>query len=218
MNKKCHECNLINFQTAEVCKRCNADLSSLHFNISESDAPKSNILKRAIICAFVCVFVIFGFYLSLIGSAKRLSLEEKQTVQRAIKIIEQKGFNREAFMLNYLTAFRGNDNWLNASVEKENAYAATNFPFEIITIYPDFFNKTHDDVERAVILLHEAQHLKGADEKAAYSFVWKNKRKLGWTPELFGDTNIYLKVGEQTKEVAPEIFRCDWNEFGDCTQ
>ncbi len=218
MNKKCPECKLTNFANADFCKRCNADLSSLNFNITESNAPKSNILKRAVICGVVCLFVIFGFYLSLIGSAKRLNSEEKQTVQRAINIIEQKGFSREAFLLNYLTAFRGNDNWLNASIEKENAYAATNFPFEIITIYPDFFNKTNDDLERAAILLHEAQHLKGADEKDAYSFVWKHKRKLGWTAELYGRTVIYQKVGEQTKEFAPDVFKCDWNETGDCTQ
>lgn len=218
MNKKCPECKLTNFANADFCKRCNADLSSINFNNTESNVPKSNILKRAVICVFVCLFVIFGFYVSLIGSAKRLTLEEKQTVQRAIDLIESKGFSRESFMLNYLTAFRNTDNWLNASIEKENAYAATNFPFEIITIYPDFFNKTNDDTERAAILLHEAQHLKGADEKDAYSFVWKNKRKLGWSAAIYGQTNIYRKVGEQTKEFAPDVFKCDWNETGDCTQ
>ncbi len=218
MTKKCPECKLTNFANADFCKRCNTDLSNLHSAETNSNSPKSNILKRAVICFAVCLFVIFGFYLSLIGSAKRLNLEEKQTVQRAISIIEQKGFSREAFMLDYLTAYRGNDNWLNASIEKENAYAATNFPFEIITLYPDFFNKTNDDMERAAILLHEAQHLKGADEKDAYSYVWKNKRKLGWTAELYGQTNIYGKVGEQTKEFAPDVFKCDWNETGDCTQ
>jgi hypothetical protein len=70
-----------------------------------------------------------------------------------------------------VAVFRANDNWLNASVEKENAYAATNYPFEIVTIYPDFFRFTVDDTERAAILLHEAQHLKGKDEKESYEFV-----------------------------------------------
>ncbi len=62
-----------------------------------------------------------------------------------------------------MSVVRGNDNWLNASTKYENAYAATNFPIEIMTIYPEFFTDTLDDTERAAILLHEAQHLKGAE-------------------------------------------------------
>jgi hypothetical protein len=47
------------------------------------------------------------------------------------------------------------------------AYAATNFPFGVITIYPTFFKYPVDDIERATILLHESYHLFGDDEKFA---------------------------------------------------
>ena len=114
--------------------------------------------------------------------------------------------------------FRSNDNWLNASIEKENAYAATNFPFEIITLYPDFFSYPLDDTERAAILLHEAKHLQGKDEKEAYEFVWKNRKKLGWVSEKYRNSVILTAVRKQTKELSPNLFVCDINPFGDCTE
>ncbi len=221
MNKKCPNCSLSNFTTTENCLRCGFDL--LNIEVANLPKPQVNkgvptVLRRAVICFLTVVFVLFGFYLSLIGSANRLVYEEKKTVERAIKIIEEKGFSKEAFFLNYLTAFRRDDNWLNASVVKDTAYAATNFPFEIITIYPEFFTFTADDTERASILLHEAQHLLGADENEAYSFVWKNRNKLGYSDEKYRMSEIYNKVGEQTKEYAPEIFVCPDKEYGDCTR
>jgi hypothetical protein len=215
MNKKCPNCKLVNFLEAEVCARCQSEL----FEVVSENPSKSNhtILKRAIVCLAMIVFVLVGFYVSLVFSAKSLSYEEKEKVQKAIDLLEEKGYSQEAFMLNYLTVFRGSDNWLNASVEKENAYAATNFPFEIITIYPDFFNKTNDDLERAAILLHEAKHLKGADEKDAYEYVWRNRKQLGWTKEQYGNTKLWQAVRKQTKEYAPNLFTCELGEMGDCT-
>jgi len=67
-------------------------------------------------------------------------------VQRAITVLVQKGFDRESDLLRKFTVFRSSDNWLNSSIEKENAYAATNYPFEIMTLYPDFFQFPLDDV------------------------------------------------------------------------
>ena len=156
--------------------------------------------------------------MSLLASSKSLAYEEKTIVRRAISIIEEKGFSREAFLLNNLAAFRGNDNWLNASVPKENAYAATNFPFEIVTVYPDFFAYTADDTERAAILLHEARHLLGDDEKEAYTFVWKNRQKLGWTKETHFKSVVWQNVRKQTREVAPDLFVCMTNPYADCTE
>lgn len=179
---------------------------------------KSKILKRVLVCAFAVLFTLAGFYLSLIGSSDRLGYEEKQTVYRAIAILNEKGFAKESFLLDYLTAFRANDNWLNASVPKENAYAATNYPVEIITVYPDFFTFTTDDTERAAILLHEAQHLKGANEPEAYKFVWENRKKLGWTSEKYGDSIIWINVRLQTREFAPELFNCPDKVYSDCTE
>lgn len=218
MNKKCPNCKLINFSDAETCARCTENLLEISNIPTQTSFIRSKILKRAIICAAVCVFTVVGFYLSLIFSAKSLSYEERKTVERAVLILQEKGFSNEVSLLKYLTAFRSNDNWLNASVIKENAYAATNFPFEIMTIYPDFFNRPIDDTERAAILLHEAQHLKGADEKEAYEFVWKNRKKLGWTKETHGKSKVWQTVRTQTKEFVPNLFVCDVNEYSDCTE
>ena len=229
MNKKCPNCNVVNFKNAEICVRCQfvfdtvqltPEVENNHKDLchkSEKGLGKK-ILRRAVICVVVCLAVIFGFYLSLLMTSKSLAYDEKQGVKKAIQILEAKGFESEVFLLRHLTSFRANDNWLNASTRDENAYAATNFPFEIITIYPEFFTVPLDDTERAMILLHEAQHLKGADEKEAYEYVWRNRKALGWTRETHGGTKIYANVERQTREFAPELFRCDWNKSGDCTE
>jgi hypothetical protein len=170
------------------------------------------------VCALVLAAMLFGFYLSLIGSAKTLSLEEKQTVRRAIALLRERGFDDQVMLLNNITAFRSSDNWLNASVAKENAYAATNFPFEIMTLYPDFFTYPVDDTERAAILLHEARHLAGKNEHDAYEFVWKNRVQLGWTRDNYRASVVWQNVRKQTKDNVPELFVCDINEFSDCTE
>ena len=150
-------------------------------DLSSEKKQRTGILARAAICLCVCLAVLFGFYLSLIASAKSLTIDEKYAVRRAIAVLREKGFVDEAMLLDNFTVFRGSDNWLNASVAKESAYAATNFPFEIMTLYPEFFTYPVDDVERAAVLLHESKHLAGKDEHDAYEFVWKNHKQLGWT-------------------------------------
>ncbi len=158
-----------------------------------------------------------GFYATLVFSAAALEDEERILTFEAIQVLEDKGFTEDAKLLRRFVVFRSNDNWLNASVEKENAFAATNFPFGIITLYPDFFDLTADKVERAAVLLHEAQHVRGDDEKAAYEFVWKNRTKLGWTSENYGSSEVWRIVQKQTKDYAPMIFICEFNPDGDCT-
>ena len=221
MNKKCPNCNLINFLETETCRRCEFDLKNLEVSQITVENKKSprfpKIIWRAVVCLSVVIFCVLAFYLSLIFSSSPLQTAEKEKVRRAITILEEKGFGNEAFLLNYLAAYRSNDNWLNASIEKENAYAATNFPFEIMTLYPDFFEKTTDDLERASILLHEAKHLQGTEEKAAYEFVWRNRKKLGWTKEQYSNSKLYQAVKKQTKEYAPNLFICQDGELGDCT-
>jgi hypothetical protein len=161
---------------------------------------------------------LLGFYSSLVFSADSLGKEETDQVRAAIRILETRGFTQEALLLKHVTVFRANDNWLNASVPKENAYAATNFPFEIVTLYPDFFTYTTDDTERAAILLHEAKHLAGKDEKDAYEFVWRNRKQLGWTSEGYLDSVIWRETRKLTKEEIPAMFVCEFNDYGDCTE
>ena len=218
MNKKCPNCQLINFSETKACVRCDADLIEVSSSEEGKISTGRKIIKRAVVCVVVCILTIFGFYLSLIFTSKSLSRDEKTKVADAVKILDEKGFSREVLLLRYLTSFRANDHWLNASTRDENAYAATNFPFEIMTIYRDFFEFPQDDTERAAILLHEAQHLKGADEKEAYEFVWKNRKKLGWTKETHGNSTVWRNVRRQTKEFAPHLFICTLNDFSDCTE
>ena len=221
MKKNCPNCQLVNFPNAAECVRCHhklSETSNAGASAAKKKSSKLTVLKRAIICVAVCVLAVLGFYLSLIFTSSPLKPDEKQKIQAAIKILEDKGYTKEVFLLKRLTSYRGNDNWLNASTKAENAYAATNFPFEIMTIYPDFFTFTLDDTERAAILLHEAQHLKGADEKEAYEFVWRSRKILGWTKENYGSSIIWRNVRKQTQEYAPNLFVCEWNEAHDCTE
>ncbi len=218
MNKKCPNCRLVNFSAADACARCGYSLSETENIPPNRTFLNSSFIKRIKVFLLACAFALAGFYVSLVFSAESLNHEEKKTVERAISILEQKGFSNEAFLLKHLTVFRSNDNWLNASIEKENAYAATNFPFEIMTLYPDFFFYPVDDVERASILLHEAKHLQGQGEKEAYEFVWKNRKQLGWTKEKYRDSLVWDNVRRQTRDYSPNLFVCEYREFGDCTE
>lgn len=226
MKKKCPNCRLVNFATATECVRCRENLREVSsFLTPERSVRRESrpslaavILRRSAVCVFAVCFTIFGFYLSLIGSAERLHVVQKQEIMRSVDILDRAGFRTEVTLLRHFTAYRATDNWLNASVEKENAYAATNFPFEIMTIYEEFFTVPLDETERAAILLHEAQHLKGADEPEAYAFVWKNKARIGWTKAKYANSVVWRNVRKQTREVAPELFVCEDREFADCTE
>jgi len=183
------------------------------------NAPRGQTTVGLIASCFVAALLaIIAFYCSLIASSTSLWPEDKAAVDRAISVLAEKGFDREVFLLRHTVAFRGSDNWLNRLTKQDNAYAATNFPFQIITLYPDFYTKAADDTERAMVLLHEAQHLKGGDEKAAYSFVWQNRDRLGWTQLSHGTTPSYITIEQQTREFAPELFTCRQNLWNDCTE
>jgi len=216
MNKKCPKCNIANYPTASRCLRCESDLGAYSRAKGRTRSLAVRFAIRGVVCFCVSLIVIFGFYLSLIGSAKSLTLEEKQQVRGAIEVLKQKGFEREALLLEHFTVYRSNDNWLNASVEKENAFAATNFPFEIMTLYPDFFNDPIDATERAAILLHEARHLQGKGEPDAYEFVWKNRVRLGWTDEKYADDRVWKSVRKLTHEYVPNLFTCTSSDVDDC--
>ncbi len=217
MKKKCPRCNLVNYQTASECARCgSALLDGAADEAREKRGP--NLLRRAVVCLIVLFAALGGFYASMVFSAKGLGYDEKRSIYGCIQILERQGFADEAFLLRRLAVFRSTDNWLNSSVVKENAFAATNFPFGIVTVYSDFFTYPVDDVERAAILLHEAKHMQGADEPEAYEFVWRNRKKLGWTTEIYSNSTVFLEIRKQTKEYAPGVFVCDVNPNGDCTE
>jgi len=221
MNKKCPKCNLANFISAEHCIRCESELVEIRSTLKQGGtvrAKSGGFFNRAVICVLVCAAAIFGFYGSLIMSSTSLDADQMEQVNGAIHVLDEAGFANEVFYLKNLTAFRGDDNWLNSSVAKENAFAATNYPFEIMTVYPDFFTYPKDDIERAAILLHEAKHLQGKDEKGAYEFVWKNKKRLGWIREKYKKSTVWKEIRKQTKEYVPNLFVCDFNEYDDCAE
>ncbi len=218
MKKKCSNCHLVNFVDAGCCARCQGDLIAVESVSIPVGKRRPRIIIRALVCLAVCIIAVLGFYFSLVISAEPLNIEQKSSVRRSTAILKEKGFSGHAFLLENLTVYRSNDNWLNASVAKENAYAATNFPFEIMTLYSDFFTYPVDDVERAAILLHEAEHLKGHDEHEAYKFVWENRNVLGWTKQKYWSSPVWQNIRKQTIDHAPDLFVCENKEYRDCTE
>lgn len=228
MFKICPKCALKNFAASVGCRKCLTDLSliapisrkSLVLAVKEreSNAWFMWILKRAAICLLVAAAVLCGFYSSLLMTSEPLDAVSKQRIYRAIDVLEVKGFSKEARMLRHTASFRANDNWLNASTRDENAFAATNFPFQIVTIYPIFFENSTDATEDAAILLHEARHLFGDGEHEAYAFFWRNRQKLGWTADKYAHSKVWHSVEKVTREEVPELFVCSWNADGDCTK
>jgi hypothetical protein len=217
MHKKCPNCRVVNFSKADNCVRCGASLAGIK-SLKPRKSVSSSIVSRVLICILVCIAVVFGFYVSLTASARGLSPDEGYQTRRGIALLNERGFGDEIFVLAHIAVFRSEDNWLNASVAKENAYAATNFPFEIITLYPDFFTYPSDDTERAAILLHESRHLRGEDEHDAYKYVWMHRQQLGWTRDKYVGSAVWRSIRKQTAENVPELFVCESNDSGDCTE
>ncbi len=233
-NRKCPECGLVNFAAAAECKRCAAALEPSGVTAAaardahvepgpdfEDEEPEEGkgrrgLLRRAaaVVCATLAVLVLCQA--SLLWTSRAATVEERIRVRRAVDIVERGGFGREAFLLGRVTNFRTSDNWWNNYMGHEEAYASTNFPFEVVTLYPDFFLYPVDDVERAVILLHEARHLSGAGEEEALATVWRDKARLGWTKEQYGQTRVWKNVREFTRRYAPKVFACGPDGQQDC--
>jgi hypothetical protein len=164
------------------------------------------------------VLALVAFYLSLLTTSLPPPAHERAAIDRAVTLLADKGYDEEVFLLRHTVTFRGTDHWLNNFVPKENAYASTNFPFQIVTLYPDFYSKAVDDTERAMVLLHEARHLMGENENQAYAYVWRNRENLGWTLATHGTTESYVTIEQQTRENAPELFNCPEKPWDDCTE
>ncbi|MBX3299841.1 MAG: hypothetical protein KF736_10305 [Acidobacteria bacterium] len=214
MTTKCRDCGFVNFSSDPDCPRCsNNDLLTV-----DAVSTRPGVLRRIVICIAVCIGAVAAFHFSLILTSEPLRPDERAAIERSISVLEERGFTREAFLLRRLAIFRRSDNWFNSISPKENAFAATNFPFEIVTLYPDLFTYPYDDVERAAILLHESRHLAGGDERDAYEFVWRSRDRLGWSQERYVHSPTWRNVRTQTREVVPHLFQCEFNEENDCTE
>ena len=114
-------------------------------------------------------------------------------------------------MLKNLTNYRATDSWWNGDQGHESAYASTNFPLEIVTLYPAFFTDPIDDTERAAILLHEGPyHLLGLDETDALDRTWREKGAHRLDARQYGDTKVF-KVTEGISFSATTLFQCKDN-------
>lgn len=186
-----------------------------HERVSKNVERVCNRIISSVLVGFLTLAV---FHLSLVATSTPLSPDERATVDRAIDLLVEKGFTTEASVLRNTATFRRTDHWLNRISGKENAFAATNFPFQIVTTYEDFFSRASDDTERAMVLLHEARHLMAADEAEAQKYVWRNRRKLGWTQLTHGTTETFITVQQQTREQVPTLFTCSNRNWNDCTE
>ena len=215
---KCANCGLVNFVTDVACKRCGNALTSHDQTTGEAGDEHRSIGRRVLAISALSGFLLLLCYASLISTSSPITFAQKQTVNQAINVMAQKGFAREAFVLRNVANYRSIDNWWNRWVGHADAYAATNFPFEVVTLYPNFFSVPIDDVERAIILLHEARHLLGSGEPAAFADVWRSKKRLGWTKEAYGHTHVWKNVEEFTIHYAPQLFQCGLEGQSDCIE
>ena len=165
----------------------------------------------------VTVVILLGAYGSLLVTSDGLDADQGAAVRRAIDVLDQAGFSREASVLDRFVSWRSTDNWWNEYVGHQRAYAATNFPFAVVTVYPPFFTVAVDDVERAAILLHEAYHVLGDDEEEVLRHVWLAKRRIGWTEHRYAHTRVWRNTREWTAGTVPGLFRCGLDGQSDCT-
>jgi hypothetical protein len=166
----------------------------------------------------VAVTIVTACYLSLLMSSEGLTSGERAIVIDAVVLIEQAGFSKEAFALRHLVSYRRTDNWWNQYVGHQDAYAATNFPFGVQTLYPNFFTFPVDDTERATILLHESYHLFGGREETALTRVWIGKQRLGWSSRRYSHTRVWRNTREWTVAAVPGLFTCGEDGRSDCVE
>lgn len=222
--RKCPDCGLVNTGSDELCRRCGTPLAGdEHAEHAASTAPvttvatkKRGFLKRLTWILGATSISLIILYASLVFSSDGLQPDQREKVQNAIAVLSQQGFTREAFILKHLTVFRSTDNWWNNYIGHREAYAATNFPFEIVTLYPEFFDVPIDEKERAAVLLHESRHLMGEGEDAALNSTWRNKQQLGWTADRYRQTRVWDATERLTKATFPFMFQCGPDGKSDC--
>jgi hypothetical protein len=217
-SRKCPHCGLVNFAESFQCRRCGSELFDGAPAVAPPPPPEAldATSLRVIPITALLVAMFCGAWASLVLTSSGLDAQQQATVARAVAVLHGRGFDTEVFLLEHVTSFRATDNWWNRYVGHRDAYASTNFPFEVMTLYPHFFEKTSDDVERAVILLHEAQHLIGKGERTALANVWKAKSRIGWTAETYGNTRVWKNTREWTLAEFPEFVACGFDGTADC--
>jgi hypothetical protein len=220
--RKCAQCGLVNFADAASCRRCHSDLGETASRVSprlETEAPRTRgIARRLLFVAGAIVFCIVAWSRSLLLTSTPIDDGQRQMVMRAVQALERAGFSREVIMLRHFANYRATDNWWNSYLGHSQAYAATNFPLGVVTLYAPFFRVAVDDTERAAILLHEAQHLLGAGEPAALELTWREKSRIGWTADKYGESKVWKNTKEWTTADVPSLFQCGADGHDDCAK
>jgi hypothetical protein len=222
-NRKCGQCGLVNFAVAETCRRCSAALVQNPGPASVQE-PAVTAVKahgvgyRLLWLVGVTVALIFIWSRSLLLTSDAIDAPQRQAVMQAIALLDHAGFSREVLVLRHFANYRATDNWWNVYLGHPDAYAATNFPLGVVTLYPPFFTAAVDDTERAAILLHEAQHLWGAGEEAALESVWRAKQRLGWTAAEYSQSRVWRNTREWTAAGVPALFQCGPDRHADCVR
>jgi hypothetical protein len=176
---------------------------------SVSATPTRTVLHYALRILVLTAFAVFGWSRSLLLTSAPIDTTQRLAVLDAISELEAAGFTREVVALRHFANFRATDNWWNRHVGHSDAYAATNFPLGVVTLYAPFFNVAVDATERAAILLHEARHLWGDGETAALETVWREKERLGWTADAYAHTKVFRNTREWTAFAAPSLVRLE---------
>ena len=161
--------------------------------------------RRLLSIVAATTFVLMMAWASLLATADPLTAERRKMVTDAVDLLDRQGFTHQAWMLRHVVVYRGTDNWWNLYTGHQQAYAATNFPFEVVTLYRPFFTVATDDVERAAILLHESHHLLGSGETTALRETWVEKQRLGWTSVDYGRTRLWKNTREWTAAAVPDF-------------
>jgi len=219
--RKCASCGLVNFAANETCRRCGAGLTA--DEPFDAPSPAASTIARdrgrkLLWLLAVTMALIFLWSRSLLFTSEPIDASQRQLVLQAIAQLEHAGFSREVVVLRHFANYRSTDNWWNEYLGHRDAYAATNFPLGIVTLYRPFFAVAVDDTERAAVLLHEAQHLWGAGEDAALERVWRDKQRLGWTADKYGATRAFTNTSEWTAAALPTLFQCGADRHSDCIQ
>jgi len=174
--------------------------------------------RSLLVIAGATITIVVLSFISLLITSDGLTYEQERMVTEALTVVERGGFAREASVLRNVVFYRSSDNWWNRHVGHQNAYAATNFPFAVVTLYPAFFRYPVDATERAAILLHESHHVFGADERTALQRVWLDKRRLGWTAPQYSRTRVWRNTKEWTNGAIPVLFQCGDDQRSDCVE
>jgi hypothetical protein len=209
---KCPACGLVNFADVDACRRCGHGLEAYTPARAALVRPRVDggrgFWQWLLWIGGATITILLVAYASLLLTSDSLTDLQHATVVEAIDTLERAGFDTEAGRLRRYASFRSSDNWWNRHVGHANAYAATNFPFGVITLYPAFYQFPVDDTERAAILLHEASHLTGGEEDEALLRVWREKGRLGWTAARYGRTRVFRNTREWTAALLPRLFSC----------